>query len=65
MIGVAVAEETRLVVRLAIDLFESDHRLVELGGLLVIADKQVGMPQPARLEVAETAVFPIAWLGSS
>ena len=58
VIGVAVAEKARLVVRLAIDLLEADDRLIEFRRSLVVADEQVGMPQPARPE--EIACF--RWL---
>ena len=50
VVGVAVAEKARPVVGLAIDLFKADHRLIELGCTLIIADEQIGVSQPARPE---------------
>jgi hypothetical protein len=50
VIGVAIAEETRLVVRLAIDLFEADYPLVKIGGALVVANKEVSVTQTTRVE---------------
>jgi hypothetical protein len=50
VVGVAIAEKARPVVGLAIDLFKADHRLIELGCTLIIADEQIGVSQPARPE---------------
>jgi hypothetical protein len=52
MVGVAVAYEARLVVRLDIGVLESDHVSVVVVRTFVVAYPEIGMAESARAEIS-------------
>jgi hypothetical protein len=48
MIGIAIGEERRPVVRLPIHFLESNHLVVEDGRPRIVEDKQIDMPEATR-----------------